>query len=126
MSQLHTPDTFKPLLHKLVQTPEYFTPDDLHVAFDHVFTPDAVLPSQIGAFLTALHINRVERRPESLQHLTSFPGGGSDAYVPEATKVTYGLRETWDVLQDVLGVDEGEVLQMCHLGNELEAQADTI
>jgi len=33
---------------------------------NHLFTPDAVLPAQIGAFLTALHIHRVERRPESL------------------------------------------------------------
>lgn len=66
MSQTHTPDTFKPLLHKLVQTPEYFTPDDLRIALDHVFTADAVLPVQIGAFLTALHVNRVERRPDSL------------------------------------------------------------
>ncbi|KAI0783470.1 glycosyl transferase [Abortiporus biennis] len=62
----YSPDTFKPLLGKLVQTPEYFTPEDVRVALEHIFTPDAVLPGQIGAFLTALHVNRVERRPESL------------------------------------------------------------
>lgn len=65
MSQ-YSPDTFKPLLQKLVHTPEYFSPEDLRNALNHVFTPDAVLPVQIGAFLTALHVNRVERRPESL------------------------------------------------------------
>ncbi|CAK5262450.1 unnamed protein product [Mycena citricolor] len=59
-------DSFKPLLDRLVQTPEYFTPEDLTLALNHLFTPDAVSPVQIGAFLTALHIHRVERRPESL------------------------------------------------------------
>jgi len=59
-------DTFKPLLEKLVKTPEYFSPRDISLALEHIFTPDAVLPVQVGAFLTALHINRVERRPESL------------------------------------------------------------
>lgn len=62
----YTSDTFKPLLHKLVATPEYFTPEDLRLALEHVFTPGAVHHAQIGAFLTALHVNRVERRPESL------------------------------------------------------------
>lgn len=62
----YTPDSFKVLLGKLVKTPEHFTPEDLKLALDHLFTPDAALPAQIGAFLTALHIGRVERRPESL------------------------------------------------------------
>lgn len=62
----YTPDSFKVLLGKLVKTPEHFTPEDLKLALDHLFTPDATLPAQIGAFLTALHIGRVERRPESL------------------------------------------------------------
>ncbi|KAJ3559447.1 hypothetical protein NP233_g11261 [Leucocoprinus birnbaumii] len=58
--------TFRPLLSKLVQTPEYFTPNDLRDALNHLFTPDVLHPAQIGAFLTALHIHRVERRPENL------------------------------------------------------------
>lgn len=66
MSQPYCPESFKPLLRKLVHTPEFFSADDLREALNHVFTPDSVLPVQIGAFLTALHINRVERRPESL------------------------------------------------------------
>ncbi|TFL02613.1 glycosyl transferase family, a/b domain-containing protein [Pterulicium gracile] len=60
-------DSFKPLLSKVVTTPEYFTPADLKHALRHLFNPDALHPSQIGAFLTALHINRIERRPESLE-----------------------------------------------------------
>ena len=63
---MSSPDSFKPLLKKLVQTPEYFTPDDLRDALNILFTPDAVSPVQIGAFLTALHVSRVERRPDSL------------------------------------------------------------
>jgi len=62
----YTADSFRPLLHRLVETPEYFSPDDLKLALRHLFTPNAVNPTQIGAFLAALHIHRVERRPESL------------------------------------------------------------
>ncbi|KAG6850205.1 hypothetical protein H0H93_016384 [Arthromyces matolae] len=62
-----TSDSFKPLLNRLVQTPEYFTANDLKEALHHLFTPNLVQPSQIGAFLTALHVHRVERRPESLE-----------------------------------------------------------
>jgi len=63
---VYTSDSFKPLLKRLVETPEYFSPDDLKEALNHLFTPDAVSPTHIGAFLAALHIHRVERRPESL------------------------------------------------------------
>lgn len=59
-------DTFKVLLGKLVKTPEYFSAEDLKIALECVFTPHIVLPVQIGSFLTALHIERVERRPEYL------------------------------------------------------------
>ncbi|KAG2039940.1 glycosyl transferase [Suillus americanus] len=62
----YTPDSFKILLGKLVKTPQCFTPEDLKLALHHLFTPNATLPAQIGAFLTALHIGKVERRPESL------------------------------------------------------------
>ncbi|KAK0217737.1 glycosyl transferase [Armillaria fumosa] len=65
-TETYTEQSFRPLLNKLVQTPEYFTPDDLKKALNHLFTPDVVQPVQIGAFLSALHIHRVERRPESL------------------------------------------------------------
>ncbi|KAH0832291.1 hypothetical protein J3R83DRAFT_13290 [Lanmaoa asiatica] len=61
-----TSDKFKKLLESLVKTPEYFTPGDLKLALEHLFTPDVVPPAQIGAFLAAMHIQRVERRPENL------------------------------------------------------------
>jgi anthranilate phosphoribosyltransferase len=59
-------ESFKPLLNKLVKTPEYFSPFDLRLALEHIFTPGIVAPTQIGAFLAALHVSRLERRPESL------------------------------------------------------------
>ena len=62
----YTQATFRPLLKKLVETPEYFNPHDLQLALDHIFTPGSADPTQIGAFLAALHISRLERRPESL------------------------------------------------------------
>ncbi|KAF9041831.1 anthranilate phosphoribosyltransferase, TrpD [Hymenopellis radicata] len=61
-----TNDSFRPLLKRLVETPEYFSAEDLKQALNHLFTPGVVKPEQIGAFLSALHIHRVERRPESL------------------------------------------------------------
>ncbi|KAF4617342.1 hypothetical protein D9613_005795 [Agrocybe pediades] len=65
-TEAYSAKSFCELLKRLVQTPEYFTADDLKEALNHLFTPDILHPSQIGAFLTALHIHRVERRPESL------------------------------------------------------------
>lgn len=65
-SETFDASSFKPLLKRLVETPEYFTADDLKKALNHLFTPGAVPPEQIGAFLSALHIHRVERRPETL------------------------------------------------------------
>jgi len=62
----YTAQSFRPLLNKLVQTPEYFCAAEIKEALNHLFTPDTLHPAQIGAFLTALHIHRVERRPESL------------------------------------------------------------
>jgi len=62
----YTAQSFRPLLNRLVQTPEYFGAADLKEALNHLFTPELLHPAQIGAFLTALHIHRVERRPESL------------------------------------------------------------
>ncbi|KAI0060447.1 anthranilate phosphoribosyltransferase TrpD [Artomyces pyxidatus] len=62
----YSASSFKPLLKKLVETPEYFIPDDLKLALEHIFTPDAVPPEQVGSFLTALHLHRIERRPENL------------------------------------------------------------
>ena len=68
----YTQTTFKPLLNKLVKTPEYFNPHDLQLALEHIFSPGSIDPTQIGAFLTALHVSRLERRPESLATAASL------------------------------------------------------
>ncbi|KAH8109790.1 anthranilate phosphoribosyltransferase TrpD [Phellopilus nigrolimitatus] len=52
------------------ETPELFLAADLQLTLDHLFTPNALLPVQIGALLTALHVNRVERRHEMLTAAT--------------------------------------------------------
>ncbi|KAF9525848.1 anthranilate phosphoribosyltransferase, TrpD [Crepidotus variabilis] len=65
-SPQYSESSFQPLLSKLVKRPEYFDPDDLKEALNHLFTPNVLQPTQIGAFLTALHIHRIERRPEFL------------------------------------------------------------
>ena len=44
----------------------YFTAADLTLALECIFTPGVVPPVQIGSFLTALHIERIERRPDFL------------------------------------------------------------
>lgn len=71
-AKVYTQETFKPLLNKLVKTPEYFNPHDLQLALEHLFTPGSIDPTQIGAFLAALHISRLERRPESLATAASL------------------------------------------------------
>jgi anthranilate phosphoribosyltransferase len=87
--------SFKSLLGKLVKTPEYFSPNDLKVALNFLFTPDAVDPVQIGAFLTALHINRVERRPESL-------AAAAEVLRERALKATVQERDQ-DFIVDIVG-----------------------
>jgi len=61
-----TPDTFKPLLKKLVSEPDSFTADDAQLAFEHLLQPESCTSAQIGSFLTLLHTSGTERRPEIL------------------------------------------------------------
>ncbi|TEB30711.1 anthranilate phosphoribosyltransferase, TrpD [Coprinellus micaceus] len=67
--------SFRSLLKRLTETPEYFSPDDLKSALNLMFNPELLHPSQIGAFLTALHIHRIERRPEFLAAAASVLRG---------------------------------------------------
>ena len=73
MADAQTP--FRSLLKRLTETPEYFSPDDLQSALNLMFNPELLHPSQIGAFLTALHIHRIERRPEFLAAAASVLRG---------------------------------------------------
>ena len=97
MSQgdVYTSATFQPLLKRLVQTPECFTPDDLKSSLNHLFTPDVLQPTQIGAFFSALHIHRLERRPE-------FLAAAASLLRDKALKVTVQDAET-DFVVDIVG-----------------------
>lgn len=55
-SRAYTPESFTPLLKKLVSCPSTFTLVDVRLSFYHLAAPDGALPSQIGAFLAALHL----------------------------------------------------------------------
>ncbi|KAK4705190.1 anthranilate phosphoribosyltransferase, partial [Phenoliferia sp. Uapishka_3] len=52
----YTPETFAPLLKKLVVNPAGFSLDDVRASFCHLAAPAGAAPSQMGAFLAALHL----------------------------------------------------------------------
>ncbi|TXT05920.1 hypothetical protein VHUM_03681 [Vanrija humicola] len=60
-----TPDSFKVLLKKLVQTPGEFSPEDCGLAFEHMVVQGAS-EAQAGAFLTALTLSGLDSSPETV------------------------------------------------------------
>ena len=67
-----SPTTFKPVLLKLIKSPQDFGTADIELALEHVVTPGAALPEQIGAFLTGLAVARVELRQEIVVGAAAF------------------------------------------------------
>lgn len=67
-----SPTTFKPILLKLVKSPQDFGTQDIELALEHVVTPGAALPEQVGAFLTGLAVARVELRQEIVVGAAAF------------------------------------------------------
>ncbi|WWD20755.1 anthranilate phosphoribosyltransferase [Kwoniella shandongensis] len=63
MSKDYTPDSFKVLLKKLVQSPDEFTPEDCALCFRHLCVQGAS-EAQAGAFLTALTLSGLESSAE--------------------------------------------------------------
>lgn len=61
-----TPDTFKPILEKLIFTPDKFGAADSHLAFHHLLNPSSATPDQIGSFLTALHLTGIDKQSDVL------------------------------------------------------------
>lgn len=59
-------NTFKPLLSKLLQRPEEFTPEDMREALIHVVTGSAS-HAQMGSFLASLRVSDVWRKPDMVQ-----------------------------------------------------------
>lgn len=60
----NSPASFATLLALLVKSPTLFTAKEARLAFEHLATPDAYLPSQAGAFLTALRLHQLDTRPD--------------------------------------------------------------
>jgi anthranilate phosphoribosyltransferase len=67
-----SPTTFKPILLKLIKSPQDFGTQDVEAALDHVITPGATLPEQVGAFLTGLAVARVELRRDIVIAAATF------------------------------------------------------
>jgi anthranilate phosphoribosyltransferase len=61
-----SPDTFKPLLAKLIASPQAFSRSDMVDAMEHLMRPSGTVPCQIGSFFTALHLTRRESDGEIL------------------------------------------------------------
>lgn len=57
-------DTFKQLLRQLIQDPANFSLEHLTYAIEHISTPGATTPSQLGAWLSILRLTGVDRQPE--------------------------------------------------------------
>lgn len=49
-----------------MQHPDHFTLDHLRYAVEHISTPGATTPAQIGSWLTALRMSGMDRKPENI------------------------------------------------------------
>lgn len=63
----YNPDTFKPVLNKLVTSPHTFTTADTREAVEHIARVDGATPAQIGSFLTALKLSGHDHASDTLQ-----------------------------------------------------------
>lgn len=70
-TQIMDENTFKPLLLKIVKNPGDFNGEDVEKAIDHLTSPNAASPAQIGAFLTALTLSKRDRTSEILSATAS-------------------------------------------------------
>src|SRR6266404_981110 len=66
------PASFKIILSKLIKPPQQFNDEDIQLAINHLVTPGAALPEQVGAFLTGLTLARVELREDLLLAAAAF------------------------------------------------------
>jgi hypothetical protein len=90
-----SPTAFKSILLKPVKSPQEFGTADIEAALDHVITPGAALPEQVGAFLTGLAAARVELRREIVIAAATFLYSRSiPAVVIDADK---------DIIVDIVG-----------------------
>lgn len=95
-SKVLTPDTFKPLLGKLISNPQSFSHSDIIEAMEHLLHPASTLPSQIGSFLTALHSSGKENHSEIL-------AGGAEVLRRHSVPVFHGERTDGVRIVDIVG-----------------------
>lgn len=89
------PTTFKPTLLKLIKSPQDFGASDIELALDHLITPGATLPEQVGAFLTGLAVAHVELRREIVVAAATF------LYSRSSPAVILGAEK--DFIVDIVG-----------------------
>lgn len=61
-----SPETFSPLLRKVIFTPEKFDESDCTLAFHHLLSPESATAEQISSFLTALHLTGLDKQSDIL------------------------------------------------------------
>ena len=82
--RIMNPDTFKPLLAKLISSPKSFTRSDAVLAMEHLLEPASTMPGQVGSFLTALHMSGMESHSDILAGGAEVLRKHSVAIPPEA------------------------------------------
>jgi anthranilate phosphoribosyltransferase len=91
-----SPETFKPLLAKLISSPQSFSRSDAVLAMEHLLHPTSTMPSQIGSFLTALHLSGMESHSEIL-------AGGATVLRRHAVQVPMEARTRKSRVVDIVG-----------------------
>jgi hypothetical protein len=91
-----SPETFKPLLAKLISYPQSFSRSDAILAMEHLLDPTSTMPSQIGSFLTALHMSGMESHSEIL-------AGGAAVLRRHAVPVPFETRTGRSRVVDIVG-----------------------
>ncbi|KAK4056474.1 anthranilate phosphoribosyltransferase [Microbotryomycetes sp. JL221] len=59
----YSPESFAPLLKRLVLHPNDFTADDARIAFNHIAEDKGTTPAQLGAFLSCLRLTGKDGQP---------------------------------------------------------------
>ncbi|ODN82863.1 anthranilate phosphoribosyltransferase [Cryptococcus amylolentus CBS 6039] len=96
-----TPETFKVLLKKLVQSPNQFTPEDCAECFQHLCVQGAS-DAQAGAYLTALTLSGLDSSPEIVaacasvlrEHAVSVDNLYSDSHGQEPAPGMWDYRDS--------------------------------
>ncbi|KAF8578951.1 anthranilate phosphoribosyltransferase [Ramaria rubella] len=123
---LLTPDTFTPVLKKLISTPDKFNAADSHLAFHHLLKPASVTAEQISSFLTALHLTGVEKQSDVLaaaaavlhHHAVKVEVEGADDFVVDIVGTGGDGWNTFNVSTTAAIVAAGAGARLLKHGNK--------